>query len=859
MRKEDRFPVTGMSCAACIAHVEKAAKSLPEVENAEASLLTYTLTVHYEKEMSDKESDAFRKKLEKALKSGGYGIAETDDGEREEKEEREKKRERVRLVLSILITLCLMYVSMGHMVNLPLPAFVDAHHHVGSALRFALLQMILTVPVMILNRKFFIVGFRALFHGKPNMDSLIAVGSFASFAYGIAAVVMISLGLKAGDTASVTAWLHDLYFESAAMILTLVSVGKLMESAAKRRASGAVRELMSLRPDTAILYTKDENGEEREQTVPLSDVKVGDVLTVREGSSVPLDGSVLYGEGSVDESALTGESIPVEKSVGDTVTGATVLKEGYLRIRVEKTGEETALSRIIRLLEEASASKAPIARLADRISAIFVPLVIGISLLTFFIWIAISGEIGPAMKYAVAVLVISCPCSLGLATPTAIMVGTARGAKYGILIKSAAALEHLQAVETVLLDKTGTITKGKPSVKEILPLGEYDEIEVLRYAASAEALSNHPLAFAVTECAAARGLKLLKTENYRTRVGNGISAEVDGKTLLVGKYAFIRDSLAPENGTKRTEGEIPAEIRSLEERGMTAVSVALGGVLIGAVGIADEIKEDSAAAMRSLSEMGIRTVMLTGDNEITARAIAAEAGVSEFRAGLLPEEKEALVRRYAEYGVTAMVGDGINDAPALAASDIGIAIGAGTDVAIEAADVVLSGSRLTDAVTAVRLSRATMRDIRQNLFWALFYNSVGIPVAAGALASLGITLSPMIAAACMSLSSLCVVSNALRLRVVRLEKYNHPRKKNHKTEKGESDMFGFKKTVEHTFTVNGMMCGKCTAHVEKALLALKGVKEAKASLDDKSVTVKCVETVTLDTLKKAVKDAGYEV
>ncbi|MBO5269422.1 MAG: heavy metal translocating P-type ATPase, partial [Clostridia bacterium] len=624
MGKELRFPVTGMSCAACVAHVEKAAKTLPEVEAAEASLLTYTLTVHLSEELTGKELETFQKRLEKALKNGGYGIAQTDDDERKRREESEKQREKTRLILSVAITLGLMYISMGHMVGLPLPRFLDASMAIGNALWFAVAQMVLTIPVMILNRKFFIVGFRSLFRGTPNMDSLIAVGSFASFAYGVAAIVMIALGVEHGDHDAVHRWMHDLYFESAAMILTLVSVGKMLENTAKRRASGAVRELVALRPDTATVIGTNEDGAETEESVPFSFVRVGDVVAVREGSSIPLDGVVIMGEGNVDESALTGESIPVEKAVGDSVTGATVLKDGYLRVRVERTGEDTALSRIIRLLEEASASKAPIARLADRISAVFVPFVIGIAVLTFLVWMLVTGNIGDAMKYAVAVLVISCPCSLGLATPTAIMVGTARGAKNGILIKSAAALEHLQAVDTVLLDKTGTLTMGKPKVKCVAALGAYTEDDVIRYAASGEVLSTHPLATAITEYASERELALLPVEEYKTRVGNGISALLGGGEVLIGKYEFVSASLAPETATGSEKAEIPSEIRALYESGMTVVCVAFGGEMIGAIGIADALKEDSRAAMDALRAMGIRTVMLTGDNEVTAWAIAAE-------------------------------------------------------------------------------------------------------------------------------------------------------------------------------------------------------------------------------------------
>ena len=854
----DRFSVKGMTCGACVLHVERAAKDLPEVERAEANLFTSTLSITYKKEISERERDLFQKKLSKSLKKGGYAIAENEEKECEN-ERKEKKREAVRLSLSILFTLLLMYVSMGSMLGLPGIPFLDAKIKVWNALSFSLVQMILTLPVMILNRKFFVVGLRALFHARPNMDSLIAVGSISSFLYGVVLTVAVGYEAGKGNVEAVHALIHDLYFESAAMILTLVSVGKMMENSAKRRASGAIRELISLRPDTAFLIERDEKGE-REREIPLTEVRVGDLLSVKEGSTIPLDGSIVFGSGSVDESMLTGESIPTEKTVGDPVTGATLLTDGYIRIKVEKTGEDTTLNRIIRLLENAAASKAPIARLADRISAVFVPFVIGIAFVTLLIWMLISGEIGSAIKYAVSVLVISCPCSLGLATPTAIMVGTARGAKSGILIKSAAALEHLGEVDTVLLDKTGTLTEGKPTVKKILAFSEYDEREILFFAVSVEARSSHPLARAIVLYAKEKGIEPEEVEEYRTFVGNGISAYYSGDEILVGKYKFIEESIKNKDTIKEDHRKA---ILALEKNGMTVVTVAHGGKMIGAIGIADRLKKDSRKAVLSLREMGIRTVILTGDNEKTAETIALEAGVDLFHSSLLPEDKEAIVRRYVkEQGVVAMIGDGINDAPALARADVGIAIGAGTDVAIECADVVLSRSSLLDAVNAVRLSRATMRNVRQNLFWALFYNAIAIPVAAGAFAFLGVSLSPMIAAACMSLSSLTVVSNALRLRLVRLERYNKPLKKRKRmiknTKEGEDEMFGMKKTVEHTLVVNGMMCMKCVSHVENALKAVKGVKDVSVSLDSKTVVVKCVEDLSLDDLKNAVKEAGYD-
>ena len=850
MAKECRINVTGMTCAACVAHVEKAAKQIEEVEQAEANLLTSSLTIHLKNDVGQKEEILIRKKVGKSLSDAGYGIGEDDEAEREIKEREEKAKEKRRLIFSIMFMIFLMYVSMGSMIGLPLPSFLDAEKDITNALRFALAQMILTIPVILFNRKFFTVGFRSLFHLSPNMDTLIAIGSTASFLYGVAATVMIAKGVSAGNHEIIHRWMHDLYFESAAMILTLVSVGKYLESGARRKASGAIRELIALRPDRALIIRTRENGEEYEEILPLDQIHVGDVIAVKEGSTIPLDGEVIFGQGSVDESALTGESIPVEKEIGDEVTGATVLCGGYIRVRVEKIGSDTALSRIIRLLEEAAASKAPIARLADRISGVFVPVVIGISILTFLLWMLITGDIGDAVRSAVAVLVISCPCSLGLATPTAIMVGTARGARNGILIKSASALERLDGVDIVLLDKTGTITKGKPKVQRVISLCGSEE-EVIFYGATVEQYSTHPLALAVTAYAEERKIRLSTCENYQTRVGSGIFGVTEGKKVVVGKI-------------KGGNAEIDASVALLEAEGMTVIAVEVDLTIIGLIGIADEIKEEARASIDALRRMGIRSIMLTGDRHRTAAAIAEKCGINDFRAELLPKDKSEIVntlRAEGNYRGITMIGDGINDAPALVSADVGIAIGAGTDVAIESADIVLSKSDLFSAVTAIRLSRATMRNIKQNLFWALFYNSVGIPIAAGALSAFGITLTPMIGAFCMSLSSICVVTNALRLNVVNLEGYAGAKRTNKLPKyKGEKNMFGLKKeTAEHTFTVNGMMCMKCVAHVEKALTAVKGVESAKADLENKSVTVVASTKVSLDTLKKAVSDAGYEV
>ena len=828
-----------MSCAACVAHVERAAAKVCGKENVNVSLLTNALTVTVEETADEKKLFSA---LKKNLSAAGYGLREENEGEGETKDE--ERRALYRLIISILLTVALMYVAMGGMLGLPAPALFEE-----SPTVFALIQLALTLPVLLLNRKFFRSGFLALIHRAPNMDSLIALGSSASLLYGLVAIGLMLHATRTGNESLLHTYHHNLYFESAAMILTLVSLGKTLEGRAKAGAADAITALSAMMPRTA---TVERNG--AAVTIPLSELSVGEILIVREGETIPADGTVLSGFGAVDESAISGESMPVDKEAGAAVTAVCTLVSGHLRIRARRVGGDTALSRIIGLLEEAASSKAPIARMADRVSAVFVPAVLAIAALTATLWMILSGDVTHAFECAVSVLVISCPCALGLATPTAIMVGISRGGRNGVLIKSAEALEQLHATTFLLTDKTGTLTQGRPTVTDLCPTRGSEE-ELLRVAASAEALSTHPLALATCREAEKRGLAIDQAENYVSYGGKGISVTLAGKDCLVGTPTLLSEKGVP------LAKEAENTLRALEDQGKTVVCVSLGQRLLGFVALADELREDSAKAMNDLKAMGITPVMLTGDQTVTARAVADRCGIepTHVHARLLPQEKEALVRQYASRGATVMVGDGINDAPALASAHVGIAIGAGTEVAVDSADVVLTGSSLLDAVTAIRLSRATMRCIKQNLFWALCYNAVCIPLAAGLLyPAFGIALTPMIGSAAMSFSSVSVVLNSLRLRRVRLTaaKYNQPKRKKTKQQE-EQEMFGKTKTV--TFGVEGMMCKNCKAHVEKALLAVKGVKTAEAELESKSVTVLCKESVTEEALKAAVTAAGYHV
>ena len=837
-RVKKRYGVRGMSCAACVAHVEHAAAKICGKDNVSVSLITNSLTVNVDDSIDEKKlcSD-----LKKSLKSAGYTLEDDSSSSKKRNIADDEFRSGVRrLIVSAIITALLMVVAMGHMFNIPMPHIFHAHPYL-----FGLLQLLLTIPVTIINFKFFKNGFAALFRLAPNMDSLIAIGSAASLIYGVVAIVCMFIGEFFGNARLVELYRHNLYFESAAMILTLVTLGKTLEGKARANAASAVGKLAAMMPDEASVLRDGEFVE-----VAISEIVPGDTVEIKAGETVPVDGIVIEGEGAMDESAISGESIPVEKASGDRVSAVCTLVSGYVRIRAEKTGSDTTLAKIISLLEEAAASKAPISRIADKVSAVFVPAVIAISLLTAVLWMIFARDVAMAFNCAVSVLVISCPCALGLATPTAIMVGTARGAKLGILIKSAEALENLHSVKYFLTDKTGTLTEGKPHLTDVVTLNA-TEGELLGAAYAAEAQSSHPLSSAICDGAKERAAKsdlCFVASNFVSVTGRGIRATLTlaGKSEIctVGTLELIAESgvLVWDDAKKK--------MRELESEGKTAVAVSLGERLLGILAVADRIRSDSRDAISRLSKMGIKTVMLTGDNELSAKAVSNTCKIDEYHARLMPTDKERIIREYSQKGLTAMVGDGINDAPALACADIGIAIGAGTEVAIDCADVVLSKSSLTDAVSAISLSKATIQIIKENLFWALFYNAVCIPIAAGILYPIiAVTLSPMIASAAMSFSSICVVLNSIRLRYKKIYIYD-----NHNEE--ETDMFGKTKTV--VFDVEGMMCNNCKAHVEKALIALKGVKSAVASVEEKNVTVIVKESVSVETLKAAVIAAGYK-
>ena len=841
--KKIRYGVKGMSCAACVAHVERAAAKVCGKDGVSVSLVTNSITVSVEDSVNEKQ---LFNSLKKALSAAGYGLTEDAQGA----DEPEKNQELPRWIATAALTAILMYVAMAPMLGLPIPVFLT-----GNGVVFASVQLLLALCVVILQHRFYKNGFSALLHRAPNMDSLIAIGSSASMIYGCVAIGMMAHGYAAGNEALVHRYYHNLYFESAAMILCLVSLGKMLEKRAKAGAGKAIRALSELMPRVAH---REENGEVVD--VPLSSVEVGDVLLIREGETVPTDGVVIEGFGYVDESSVSGESLPVEKSEGQEVLAVCVLKSGSLRIRAEKVGKDTSLARLIRLLEDAASSKAPIARVADKVSGIFVPAVITISILTAIVWLILTKNAEMAFSSAISVLVISCPCALGLATPTAVMVGISRGATKGILIKNSETLEHLHSVRYVMVDKTGTLTEGKPSVSELIVLEGSTEEELLLAAYGVESRSTHPLSRAICQKAREREISLPSVEDYRSVVGMGICARVNGRLCVVGKPEFLcKEGISTEVGLSYSE-----RIKACESEGKTTVCVASDGHLLGWIAISDRLREDSIDAIRALKAMGIVPVMLTGDREAVARTVAASCGIDEscVYAALLPEDKERILREYSERGRCAMVGDGINDAPALSAADIGIAIGAGTEVAIDCADVVLSASSLTDAVRAIDLSRVTVRCIKQNLFWALIYNSICIPVAAGALyPALGIALSPMIGSAAMSVSSLCVVTNSLRLysipivgdpkKKIKARNYKYNRKKE------KNDMFCKTKTV--SFGVEGMMCNHCKASVEKAVLGIKGVKSCEASVEAQTVTALVKESLSEDLVKAAVISAGFRV
>ncbi len=846
--KKESFAVVGMTCAACVAHVERAAQGVLGDIPFQVSLLSGTLSVTLE---DGADTEGVFKKLSVALSRAGYGLEKRDASTDESRATAEKRREQIRLIASLVLTAVLMLVAMWHMTPLPLPPFLDGTKH---PLLFFAIQAVLTAAVLWLQRHFYRNGFSALLYRVPNMDSLVALGSSAAAIYGVVAGVFIVVGTLKGDHALVHQYLHQLYLESAAMILTLVSLGKYLEGRARHRAAGAVRALMQEEATTARLITP-----AGEISVPPETLAVGDLLRVATGEKIPADGVVEQGEGSVNEAMLTGESMPRHVAPGDSVCGATVLEEGALCVRVDRPAAESTLRRIAALLEQTASGKAPAARLADKVSAVFVPVVLCIALVTAAVWLIATREIGMAFQTAVSVLVISCPCALGLATPTAITVGAGRGAKFGILFKSAEALETLAGTKYLLTDKTGTLTKGEMSVTDAFYF-EKDPQTVADLTASLEALSAHPVAKPLAALSPVR-LPLCELVNLP---GRGLYATTEsGERVMAGNEALF-DSV--ENAPQPSE-EIKKRIKALAGEGKSCILVAKGKEFLALFAVGDTLREDSAGAIRHLKALGVQPVMLTGDQPAAAQKIAADCGIDEVRAGLLPADKERLVREYTAGGITAMVGDGINDAPALAGADVGIAIGAGTGVAVESAGVVLAGNSLLDAVGAIELGRATRKNIRQNLFWALCYNCVCIPVAAGVLYPLfGILLTPMWASAAMSLSSVFVVCNALRLgRFVppalaeRWQKNKEmQKKKDTKTQKESDDMFGFGKKAETVvLKVKGMACGHCAARVEGALTALKGVKSAKVDLEAATVTV--VSTLAADVLAKAVTEAGYQV
>ena len=832
----EQYTVTGMSCAACSARVEKAVSAVPGVTSCSVSLLTNSMGV---------EGTASAQAVVSAVQAAGYGAslkgascAPTAAAQEDALADRETPALKRRLIASLGFLIALMYVSMGHMMwSWPLPACL-ADNHVAMGL----LQMLLTIAVMVINQKFFINGFRSLLHGAPNMDTLVALGAAASFGYSTYALFAMTGAQVRGDAAAVMQYMHEFYFESAAMILALITVGKMLEARSKGKTTDALRSLMKLAPQTATLVRGGQ-----EITVPIAQVRRGDVFVVRPGESIPVDGVVLEGESAVNESALTGESIPVDKAVGDSVSAATTNQSGFLRCEATRVGEDTTLSQIIRMVSDAAATKAPIAKVADRVSGVFVPTVIALAILTTAVWLLCGQSIGFALARGISVLVISCPCALGLATPVAIMVGNGLGAKNGILFKTAVSLEETGKTEIVALDKTGTITQGEPRVTDVLPAEGMTQDALLSLAAALEQRSEHPLARAVMMRAEEDGLTAAPVGDFRALPGNGLTATLSGETLLGGSLSFVSSQV-----------DVPRSIRqkaeALAEEGKTPLLFAQAGRLAGVIAVADVIKADSPAAIAALRNMGIRVVMLTGDNEKTARAIGRLAGVDEVIAGVLPEGKESVIRRLQAQGKVAMVGDGINDAPALTRADIGIAIGAGTDVAIDAADVVLMKSRLSDVPAAIRLSRATLRNIHENLFWAFFYNVIGIPLAAGVWIPLfGWTLNPMFGAAAMSLSSFCVVSNALRLNLFKLHDAGKDKKINrHSKHKEET-------TMVKTMKIEGMMCGHCEAAVKKALEAIDGVASAEVSHTDGTAVVTLSKPVENAALRKAVEDKDYTV
>ena len=852
-----QYTVTGMSCAACSTRVEKAVSKVPGVTSCSVSLLTNSMGV---------EGSATDQEIIKAVADAGYGASAKDaEGEKnggansaaaseEALADHETPILKKRLLYSVGFLLVLMYFSMGHMMwNWPLPAFMDGNH-----VMMGLVQLYLTVIIMVINQKFFINGFKSLFHGAPNMDTLVALGSFASFGYSSYALFAMTYAEHQGDAEAVMGYMHEFYFESAAMILTLITVGKMLEARSKGKTTDALKSLMKLSPKTAVV---EKEGKETE--VPVEQVRIGDVFVVRPGENIPVDGVVLEGNSAVNEAALTGESIPVDKQAGDRVSAATINQSGFIRCEATRVGEDTTLSQIIRMVSDAAATKAPIAKVADKVSGIFVPAVISIAVLTVIVWLIAGESVGFALARGISVLVISCPCALGLATPVAIMVGNGMGAKNGILFKTAVSLEETGKVEIVALDKTGTITSGEPKVTDVLAADGTSEEELLKLAYSLESRSEHPLAKAIVAYGAEKQAEQIPVSEFKALPGNGLEGKVGDADVKGGSLTFAQSQ------TEISE-KIKSQAEKLAEEGKTPLMFLKNGILAGMIAVADVIREDSPQAVKELQNMGIEVVMLTGDNERTAKAIGRQAGVDRVIAGVLPDGKEEVIRRLKEQGKVAMVGDGINDAPALTRADMGIAIGAGADVAIDAADVVLVKSRLSDVPAAIRLSRGTLRNIHENLFWAFFYNVIGIPLAAGIwIPIFGWKLNPMFGAAAMSLSSFCVVTNALRLNLLNIKDSRKDKKIRRKAAAPAGAVVAAaeintetkkeNKTMTKTMKIEGMMCGHCEAAVKKALEALDGVASAEVSHEKGTAVVTLDKDVDNAVLTKAVEDKDYKV
>ncbi len=836
----EQYTVTGMSCAACTARVEKAVSDVKGVTSCSVSLLTNSMGVEGTAAAEEIIAAVRAAGYEAALKKGKQATARSSSDE-DALKDRETPVLKKRLIASLGFLIVLMYVSMGHMMwGWPLPSFFDDNH-----VAMGLVQLLLTVAVMVINQRFFISGFRSLWHRAPNMDALVALGATAAFVYSTVALFAMTDAQVKGDASAVMSYMHEFYFESAAMILALITLGKLLEARSKGKTTDALKGLMKLAPKTATLLR-----DEAELTVPIEQVAKGDIFAVRPGETIPVDGVVLEGNSAVDESTLTGESIPADKAAGSPVSAGTLNQSGYLRCEATRVGEDTTISQIIQMVSDAAATKAPIAKAADKVSGVFVPIVIAIAVITVIVWLLVGQTAGFALARGISVLVISCPCALGLATPVAIMVGNGMGAKNGILFKTAVSLEETGKAQIVALDKTGTITQGEPTVTDMIPANGKSETELLSVAYALEKKSEHPLACAINQKAEEDGVTAGEGEEVPGLAGNGLIASLGGVALLGGSCQFISGQIP-----------VPAQMQETSERlseeGKTPLFFACDGALCGIIAVADTIKADSPQAIQDMRNMGIHVVMLTGDNERTAKAIGAKAGVDEVIAGVLPDGKDQVIHELQKNGKVIMVGDGINDAPALTSADIGIAIGAGADVAIDAADVVLMKSRLSDVPAAIRLSRATLRNIHENLFWAFIYNMIGIPLAAGVWISvLGWQLNPMFAAAAMSLSSFCVVTNALRLNFFRMHdsKRDH-RIKNKRKQLNEKET----ETMQKTLKIEGMMCGHCEMHTKKALEALENVEKAEVSYQTGTAVVTLKKEVSDDVLKQAVADQGYQV